>query len=157
EQNGQPYFTMELADAGNLADRLTGKPLPPHEAARLVETLARAMNHAHQRGIVHRDLKPVNILFQRKSENRNSKAELALGGEDADDEFRISDFEPKVSDFGLAKRLDSKGRTETGRLLGTVNYMAPEQAEGRSRDIGPRTDVYGLGAILYECLTGSPP
>jgi Flp pilus assembly protein CpaB len=107
--------------------------LPPREAAALIEPLARAIHHAHQRGIVHRDLKPGNVLL-------------------------TGDGVPKVTDFGLAKQLDLSGaHTRSGSVLGTPSYMAPEQAAGRTKDIGPATDVYGLGAILYECLTGRPP
>src|SRR5207302_1323860 len=113
--------------------KLAGTPQPPAEAARLIETLARAVQAAHQAGIVHRDLKPANVL-------------LTTAGE------------PKITDFGLAKQIGSQhGQTETGAVLGTPSYMAPEQAGARKREIGPATDVYALGAILYECLTGRPP
>jgi predicted Ser/Thr protein kinase len=133
EQGGRPFFSLEYVDGGNLDDRLDGSPHPAAQAAQLVETLARAVHAAHERGIVHRDLKPANILLTR-------------------------DGQPKITDFGLAKRLDSDlGQTRTGTIIGTPNYMAPEQAEGRTRDIGPATDVHALGAILYDMLTGRPP
>jgi serine/threonine protein kinase len=151
ELEGRPYFAMELADGGNLAEKLRSQPLAPLEAAQLVEVLARAMQFAHERGIVHRDLKPVNVLLS--SGGREPAVVSSAGGSRPP----LAEFVPKITDFGLAKRMDSKGRTMSGNVVGTVNYMAPEQAEGRSRDIGPCTDVYGLGAILYECLTGKPP
>jgi serine/threonine-protein kinase len=134
EHDALPYFTMELTDGGNLAARLGGGPLEPREAAELVRTLAGAVAFAHQNQVVHRDLKPSNVLFAR-------------------------DGTPKIADFGLAKLLDAAdgGLTETDAILGSPSYMAPEQAAGRTAEIGPRTDVYGLGAILYETLTGSPP
>jgi serine/threonine-protein kinase len=133
EVAGQPYFTLAYADGGTLARKLDGKPQPVHEAAALIETLARAVHAAHQRGIVHRDLKPANVLFS-------------------------ADGTPLITDFGLAKSLDSGGgRTRTGAILGTPSYMAPEQAGGKKGAIGPATDVYALGAILYEMLTGRPP
>jgi serine/threonine-protein kinase len=134
EHDGLPYFTMELTDGGSLAARLAGGPLDPREAAGLVRTLAEAVEFAHQNQVVHRDLKPGNVLFAR-------------------------DGTPKIADFGLAKLLDAADGTltETGAVLGSPSYMAPEQAAGRTAEVGPRTDVYGLGAILYEALTGSPP
>jgi predicted Ser/Thr protein kinase len=133
EQNGLPYFSLEFIEGGTLAQKMAGKPLPAPHAAELVEVLARAVHAAHERGIVHRDLKPGNVLL-------------------------AADGTPKVTDFGLAKYLDETGAlTKSGDVLGTPSYMAPEQAEGRLGEIGPRTDVYALGAILYEALTGEPP
>ena len=124
---------MEYVGGGSLADRLDGTPRPPRAAARLVETLARAMAEAHRLGVVHRDLKPGNILL-------------------------TTDGVPKIADFGLAKLLDvDSGLTRTDSVLGTPSYMAPEQAEGKTEEIGPAADVYALGAILYECSTGRPP
>src|SRR5262249_29766524 len=112
---------------------LDGTPWPARRAAELVETLARAIDAAHRAGIVHRDLKPGNVLL-------------------------AEDGTPKITDFGLAKRLDAPaGHTQSGSILGTPSYMAPEQASGNPRDIGPSADVYALGAILYELLTGRPP
>jgi serine/threonine-protein kinase len=133
EVAGRPYFTMELVEGGSLAHKVRGVPQLARDAAALVATLADAMHAAHQGGIVHRDLKPGNILL-------------------------TPDGTPKITDFGLARRLrDPSGLTVSGHPLGTPSYMAPEQAEGRKSDIGPATDVYALGAILYELLTGRPP
>jgi serine/threonine-protein kinase len=133
EADGLPYFTMELLEGGSLADQLTGAPRPARQAAQLVATLTAAVHAANQCGIVHRDLKPANILL-------------------------AADGTPKITDFGLARRLDHPGRlTWTGTPLGTPSYMAPEQARGNVHAIGPATDVYALGAILYELLTGRPP
>jgi hypothetical protein len=133
EHDGRPCLCLELVEGGGLDARLQGKPMPPEQAAELVATLARAMHTAHQRGIVHRDLKPANILLS-------------------------ADGTPKITDFGLAKRLDRASlHTQSGSILGTPNYMAPEQAGGSSKNIGPAADVYSLGAILYELLTGRPP
>jgi serine/threonine-protein kinase len=133
EHDGQPYFSMELLEGGSLARRVAGGPLPPREAAELVRTLARAVQAAHDRRIVHRDLKPANVLF-------------------------ATDGTAKITDFGLAKLLDAEaGQTQTGDVLGTPSYMAPEQARGDAAAVGPAADVYALGAILYECLTGRPP
>jgi serine/threonine protein kinase/Tfp pilus assembly protein PilF len=133
EVGGLPFFSVELLGGGSLADRLDGTPQPGRSSAELLATLALAIEAAHQAGIVHRDLKPSNVLF-------------------------TSDATPKVTDFGLAKRLESTDHhTETGQVMGSPSYMAPEQARGNVRDIGPATDVYALGAILYEMLTGRPP
>ncbi|MHC5538820.1 bifunctional serine/threonine-protein kinase/formylglycine-generating enzyme family protein [Singulisphaera rosea] len=130
---GLPYLAMEFVGGGNLARRLGGIPLPAREAASLLAILAEATHAAHRGGIVHRDLKPSNILF-------------------------TPEGTPKVTDFGLAKRLKGDASlTLSGVSLGTPSYMAPEQAEGKIKDVGPLADVYALGAILYECLTGRPP
>ena len=132
EAEGRPYIALEFCPSGSLADKLRGTVLPAGEAAAVVETLARTMHAVHERKIVHRDLKPANVLL-------------------------TEDGTPKVTDFGLAKKLDEPGKTETGTVMGSAPYMAPEQASGEGKEIGPATDVYALGAILYECLTGRPP
>jgi hypothetical protein len=129
---GMPFFSLELCQGGSLAERLAGTPLPPRVAAGLVEQIARAVQAAHQAGVIHRDLKPANVLL-------------------------ADDGAPRVTDFGLAKRVEgSAGLTQTGAVIGTPSYMAPEQADG-NQDVGVPADVYALGAILYECLTGRPP
>jgi WD40 repeat protein len=133
QADGLPFFELEYVDGGSLDRTLDGVPWPPRKAAALLEALARGVAEAHRLGVVHRDLKPSNIL-------------LAAGGT------------PKIADFGLAKRLNvESGLTATDTILGSPSYMAPEQAEGRSREVGPLADVYALGAILYELMTGRPP
>src|SRR5262249_29747882 len=160
ECRGLPYFSMELMEGGNLAALLEKGPLAPREAAGLIEAVARAIHAAHEKGIVHRDLKPANILLSRtvsKSDSRTvGKDTMGLAPDQPTD--RLTDLTtPKVADFGLAKRLGGLGTTATGQVMGTPEYMAPEQAAGRVRDISPRTDVYSLGALLYQCLTGRKP
>jgi WD40 repeat protein/serine/threonine protein kinase len=156
EVDGLPFFSLEFVDGGSLERKLAGTPLPPRPAAGLVEDLARAMHAAHSRGIIHRDLKPANVLLQesgvqgQESGVRSQESEKK-GPNSADS------WIPKVTDFGLAKRLDDQARTQSGAVLGTPSYMAPEQAGGKSHEIGPACDTYALGAILYECLTGRPP
>jgi serine/threonine protein kinase len=147
EHDGLPFYAMEYVPGGNLAQWLEGKPAEPREAAELVETLARAVHFAHQQGILHRDLKPANILLA-------SPVAPVVGGS----RLPLGSVTPKISDFGLAKRLDAApGLTPSTAVLGTPSYMAPEQAGGQGGAVGPATDVYALGAILYECLTGKPP
>jgi serine/threonine protein kinase/tetratricopeptide (TPR) repeat protein len=157
EHGGSPYISLEFAEGGSLAQRLNATPLPARQAAALLETLARTLHAAHQRGILHRDLKPGNILLQIKPQTREPRAEEEDNKADAAYEFRISDFTPKIADFGLAKKLDAgPGQTGSGHVMGTPSYMAPEQATGK-KEIGPTVDVYALGAVLYELLTGRPP
>jgi WD40 repeat protein/tRNA A-37 threonylcarbamoyl transferase component Bud32 len=132
ECNGQPYCALEFIDGGTLREKLAGRPQPPRAAAALVEILSGAVEAAHAAGVVHRDLKPCNVL-------------LTAAGQ------------PKIADFGVAKVLDEAGRTRSGDVVGTPSYMAPEQAAGLVHDVGPAADVWALGAILYECLTGRAP
>jgi Flp pilus assembly protein TadD len=130
---GRPFLALEYVDGGTLKQRTAGVPLPPRDAARLIETVARAVHHAHEVRIIHRDLKPHNVL-------------LTAGGV------------PKVADFGLARSLDvTDGLTLTADFLGTPAYAAPEQVQGRAADLGPWTDVHALGATLYELLAGRAP
>jgi WD40 repeat protein/Flp pilus assembly protein TadD len=153
EHDGCPYFSLEYVDGGTLAQKLNGAPQPPRLAAHLVRLLALAMHSAHQRGIIHRDLKPGNVLLGTPTEHVSSPDSFHAESQGA---LRLYGL-PKITDFGLAKHLDSQSQTRTGAIIGTPSYMAPEQAEGRSHAIGPATDVYALGTILYEMLTGRPP
>jgi WD40 repeat protein len=133
EHQGRLYLALECVEGGSLASKLGGQPLPAREAAVLIAALARAVHHAHQRGILHRDLKPANVLLS-------------------------ADGTPKVTDFGLAKLVaGGEVQTQTGVVLGTPSYMPPEQARGQTKAVGPAADVYALGAVLYQCLTGRPP
>jgi Flp pilus assembly protein TadD len=154
EQEGRAFLVLEYAVHGSLAERLKEAPLPPPAAARLVETLAEAVHFAHERGIVHRDLKPGNILLA----SGGRKPPECGGSSSGDSCPALAECVPKVADFGLAKLVGGgTGLTCTGMILGTPSYMAPEQADGQGKEAGPATDVYALGAILYECLTGRPP
>jgi serine/threonine protein kinase len=131
--DGQRYFSMDYVEGQSLAAVVRDHPLPARTAARYVKVIAEAIHYAHQQGILHRDLKPSNVLLDKAGN-------------------------PRITDFGLAKRLASDSRlTATGTVLGTPSYMPPEQADGKSRRIGPASDVYSIGAILYELLTGRPP
>jgi WD40 repeat protein len=140
EQDGRPYCALEYLDGGTLGARIKEAPLPAAEAARVLELLARAMHAAHAKGIVHRDLKPGNVLIA------------------GNPMLPPSQGVPKIVDFGLAKLLDEDaGQTRTGSVMGTPSYMAPEQAAGKTREVGPAADIYSLGAMLYDALTGRPP
>lgn len=152
ELDGRPFFALEYVDGGTLEERLAHTPQPPREAAALVEKLARAMHFAHQRGIVHRDLKPANVLLSGAGASATSTPQPGANASGSDETV------PKITDFGLAKRLDSDlSNTCSGTVLGTPYYMAPEQARGQGRQVGPAADVHALGAILYEMLVGRPP
>jgi len=133
EHGGLPYFTLEFMAGGSLAAKVATNPLPPRDAAMIVEQLARGMNYAHTQGVVHRDLKPENVMLS-------------------------ADGTPKITDFGLAKSIEAgSSLTQSGAVMGTPSYMAPEQARGETKAVGPLADVYALGAVLYRLVTGRPP
>lgn len=132
QHDGQHFFTMEFVDGQTLADLVRAGPLPARRAAGYVRTVAEAVDYAHRQGVLHRDLKPSNILI------------------DAEDR-------PRITDFGLARRIEAKANlTQSGVIVGTPAYMPPEQAAGAHDRVGPRSDVYALGAVLYELVTGRP-
>src|SRR5215467_7845488 len=133
ESDGSCYFSMQLVEGGRLDQVIKREPMPSRPAAELIAKLARTAHHAHQRGILHRDIKPGNILLDAKGD-------------------------PHLTDFGLARLLETESSvTRTTEALGTPSYMAPEQARGDNAQLSSATDVYGLGAVLYQLLTGRPP
>jgi putative methionine-R-sulfoxide reductase with GAF domain len=155
EHQGRPYFSLEFVAGGSLAQKLHGRPLLPRQAAELIQTLARAIHYAHEQGIVHRDLKPANILLQGSGVRGQEPGKPVDGLSDSC--LLTPDSCVKITDFGLAKLLGEGGQTRSGDILGTPSYMAPEQAGGKPQTVGPAADIYSLGAILYELLTGQPP
>jgi WD40 repeat protein/serine/threonine protein kinase len=155
---GRPFLAMEWVEGGSLANRVDGKPWPPDEAAALIETLAHAIDAAHGEGVVHRDLKPANVLL--------SSADAASGGREPPESPPgsrgsrppLANVVPKITDFGLARMIEGgQTMTESGVLVGTPGYMAPEQASGKRALVGPATDIYALGVVLYQLLTGQLP
>lgn len=166
ETDGRLFLALEYISGGSLSKHLAGKPLPARVAAKLVETLALAIQHAHENGIIHRDLKPANVIIQKSLNRVDTEAERT---EETTEEsavcllqtsgpLELNSYSPKITDFGLAKLVQGNaGLTGPNDMLGTPSYMAPEQVLGNTNSIGPAVDIYGLGAILYESLTGRPP
>ena len=155
DSEGRPFFALEFVDGGALDEKVGNTPLPPRDAARVVELLARGMDAAHRCHIIHRDLKPANVLLQKP--DQPSECDPAAPGSPSCS-IRGQVFIPKVNDFGLAKSLEGDSKqTRDGTVMGTPSYMAPEQAEGKISELTPAADVYGLGAILYDLLTSRPP
>ena len=149
EVDGLPFFSLEFVSGGTLSGRIKSNPATARQAATIMRGIAEGMDFAHKRGIVHRDLKPANILLSAPDQT----------GEDVDfSKIPLDRFTAKITDFGLAKTLEEDSiQTREGAIMGTPSYMAPEQAMGKTREVGPVSDIYGLGAILYDLLTGIPP
>jgi serine/threonine protein kinase/tetratricopeptide (TPR) repeat protein len=153
EHQGCPYLSLEYVDGGSLSGKLAATPQPILPAAQLAQVLAQAMDFAHRRNIIHRDLKPANVMLMKPREGGSMDSTSGTAPL-VEQHYGV----PKIADFGLAKKLEEDGgQTRSGTILGTPNYMAPEQAEGKSKQVGPLADQYSLGAMLYEFLTGRPP
>lgn len=156
EYNDQHYFSMAFVEGTSLAAAISKGPLPPQAATQITKSVAEAMAYAHEQGVIHRDLKPANVLLARLEETTASQRAHAVSLEV--EGIEPGWYEPKVTDFGLAKTMEGDSQlTGTGQILGTPNYMPPEQAGGDTEQIGPAADVYSLGAVLYCLLTGHPP
>jgi serine/threonine-protein kinase len=161
EFEGRDYFTMPFVEGKNLTQVLADGPLPPRHAAQLVATIAHAVQHAHQHGIIHRDLKPSNILISAAGQSSSDALQPPGSSSSLPHAINHGSYNPVITDFGLAKRLEAANEgdqlTRSGAILGTPSFMPPEQAAANRGAIGPASDVYSLGAILYTLLTGHPP
>ncbi len=154
DSDGRPYMALEYCSAGTLSELLRAEaPMDPTDAAEIVGRIAEGVAAAHEQGIIHRDLKPGNVLLQ-VDPGALARAGLEPGEED---ELPVAELTPKVADFGLAKRGVASDLTQTNAVMGTPAYMSPEQAVGKAKFVGPPADVWALGVILYECLTGARP
>ena len=156
QHEDQHFFSMGYIEGESLADKVKEGPLPPREAAEVTKQVAEAIAYAHQQGVIHRDLKPANVLL--KGSRESGAASRRQPASSSASQLSTLDSQPMVTDFGLAKQVESdSGLTATGQILGTPGFMPPEQASGETDRIGPTADIYSIGAILYNLLTGRPP
>ena len=158
EHEGQHYFSMGYVNGQSLAERLREGPVPSREAAELLKQVSDAVQYAHEHDVIHRDLKPANVLLASGGREPPDNSAESGGPQPGGSRPPLAGMSPRITDFGLAKRLKGDSHlTGTGQVLGTPSYMSPEQAAGATDRIGPASDVYSLGAILYQMLTGRPP